>query len=89
MNGWMVLLEFVRGQVGNAGVRALRVVVLAPCLDDDLGFASGTEPLDAQTFIAELAVEGLVGAILPRLAGIDDGGLDASVAQSLAWPKRP
>ena len=72
----MVLLEFVRGQVADAGVRAHPVVVLAPHLDDDLGFASGTEPLDAQTFIAELAVEGFVRAILPRLARIDDGGDD-------------
>ena len=40
---------------------------------DDMGFMSGTESLDAPTFIAELAAEGPISAILPRLAGIDDG----------------
>ena len=33
------------------------VVVLAPCLDDDLGFTAGAEPLDAQALVPEPAVE--------------------------------
>src|SRR6185312_4715481 len=79
----MVLLELVRGQVVEAGVRAHGVVVLAPRLDDDLGFASRTKPLDTQTLVAELAVEPFVGAVLPRHAMIDKRGLDARIGEPL------
>lgn len=53
----MVLLEFMRGQVAKAGVRPDGVVMLPPRLDDDLGLAAGTKPLDAQALVAEFAVE--------------------------------
>jgi hypothetical protein len=79
MNGRMVLLEFVRGQVTEARVRAHRDVVLPPHVDDDLGFATGAEPLHAQALVAELAVERFVGAVLPRLSGVDVGGFNAGV----------
>ena len=53
------------------------LVVLAPeLLDQDLRIDSVLEPLHAETLIAELAVERLVGAILPGFAGIDEGGVD-------------
>jgi hypothetical protein len=48
----MVLLEFERGQVVDARVGAHGAVVLPPCLDDDLRFAAGTKPLDAQALVA-------------------------------------
>jgi hypothetical protein len=60
VNG-MVQFEFVRGQVVEAGVRADGIVVLPPRFDDDLGLASGAEPLDAQALVTELAVEGYMG----------------------------
>ena len=79
----MVLLEFVRGQVAEAGVRSHRVVVLPPCLDDDLGFAASAEPLDAQALVAKFAVEGLVRSVLPGLSRIDQCGFDARFADPL------
>lgn len=62
------LLELRRGQVLQAAVRPDLVVVLTPGLDDDLGLATRAEPLDGQALVAKLAVEALVGAVLPRLA---------------------
>ena len=47
VKGWMVQFEFVRGQVGKTGVRPHRVEMVAPRLDDDLGFAAGAKPFDA------------------------------------------
>lgn len=52
------------------------VVVLAPRLDDDDRFPARSEPLDAETLVAEFAVEALVGAVLPGLARIDQRRLD-------------
>jgi hypothetical protein len=34
-------------------------------------------PLDAQAFVAQAAVEALVGAVLPGLPRVDQGGPDA------------
>jgi hypothetical protein len=53
----MVPFELVGGQVAKAGMWADSVVVLPPCLDDDLSFAASAEPLDAQALVAEFAVE--------------------------------
>src|SRR5690242_17044359 len=79
----MVLLELDRGQVADARVRPDGVVVLAPGFDDDLRFASRIESLEAQALVAKPAVERFAGAVLPRLARIDDGCLDAGVGQPL------
>ena len=54
------------------------VVVAAPDLDQDLRFGSVAEPFEAQTLVAKLVVEALVGPILPRLAGIDQRGVDVT-----------
>ena len=59
------------------------VVVLAPRLDDDLSLGPRPEPFEAQALVAELAVEALRRPILPRLAWIDQGGLDALVDDPL------
>src|SRR5471032_1363514 len=64
-------------------MRAHLVVVLAPRLDDDLGLGAGPEPFEAQALVAELAVETLRRAILPGLARIDQGGLDALIDDPL------
>jgi hypothetical protein len=56
--------------------------VLAPELfDDDLRIDSNSEPLHGHVPIAQLAVEGLVRAVMPGLAGIDAGGIDAGLQQ--------
>ena len=53
------------------------LVVLTPeLLDQDLRIDSVLEPLHAETLIAELAVERLVGAVLPGFSGIDEGSVD-------------
>jgi len=57
-------------------MRSNGIVVQTPCFDDDLRFATTAEPFDAQAFVAELAVEALVGTVLPWLARVDQCGLD-------------
>src|SRR6188472_2938075 len=65
-----------RREIAQAGMRAHRVEVLAPRLDQDLCLASRTEPFEAQALVAKLAVEALRRAILPGLARIDQRGCD-------------
>src|SRR4051794_28249723 len=77
----MVLLEFDRGQVVQALVRTHGVVMPAPRLNEDAGFAATAKPLEAQTFVTEFAVKGFVRAVLPRLARIDHRGVDAIVGE--------
>lgn len=67
---------FDRGQVVQASVRSDSVVVLAPGLDQDARLAAGVEPFGIQALVAQAAVEALVGAVLPRIAGLDMHGLD-------------
>jgi hypothetical protein len=52
------------------------IVVVPPLLDANLGLNAVPKPLQAQRLVAELAVERLVGAILPGLPWIDEGGFD-------------
>ena len=52
-------------------MRSDRVVVLAPLLDDDSGLLQAVEDLPVQAFIAQLAVEGLAVAVLPRTTWFD------------------
>jgi len=59
------------------------IVVPTPSFDDDLRLASTAEPLQAQALVAEATVEALVGTVLPRLARIDQRGLDAGDLQPL------
>ena len=53
----MVLLEFIRGQVVQALMRTHGVVMPAPRLNENAGFAATAEPLQAQTFVTEFAIE--------------------------------
>ena len=64
-------------------MRSHLIVVPAPSLDNDLRLGAGAEPFEAQALVAELAVETLRRAILPRLARIDQGGLDTLVDDPL------
>ena len=57
-------------------MRAHRIVVLSPTLDDDLCLGARAEPFEAKAFVAEFAIEALCHAILPRLAGLDQCGVD-------------
>ena len=43
------------------------VVVPAPGFDADLGVSAIAEPQQREVLVAQLPVEGLVGAVLPRL----------------------
>src|SRR5262245_57967309 len=63
--------ELVRREIAEARMWAHVVVVTTPSLDDHLGLGTRTKPFEAQTLVAELAVETLRDAILPRLAGLD------------------
>ena len=58
-------------------MRKRLVVVPPPSLDDHLRLGARTKPFEAQTLVAELAVEALRDAILPRLAGLDQRRGDA------------
>src|SRR5512134_1340337 len=75
--------ELVWGQVLEAAVRTYRVVVTAPVFDHDTSLGARAEPLQGQTFIAELPVEALVGTVLPGLARVDQRRLDALGSQPL------
>lgn len=79
----MLLFEVDRRQIAQRQVRALDVVVRTPSLDDDLRFAAAAELLQVQAFVAQAPVERFVGAILPRLSGIDMGRFHAAVSQPL------
>lgn len=58
-------------------MRTDAVVVLPPGLDRCRCLPSRSEPLHAQALAAELAVEALVGPVLPRLPWCNVRGLDA------------
>src|SRR5215218_2850524 len=57
------------------------VVMPAPLLDSDLGLDAVPKPLQAQVLVPELAVERLVGRILPWLPRVDVRGLDLRVGE--------
>ena len=48
-----------------------RVVVAAPLLDDDLGFAEGEEDLPVQEFVSEARIEALAVAVRPAIDSLD------------------
>jgi hypothetical protein len=59
---------------------------VTPLLDDDLGFNPCPKPLQAQAFVSEFAVEVLIGAALPWLAGIAQRHIHAILGgPSSAW----
>lgn len=77
---WVVVaLELVRGQVVQAAVGPHGVVVATPSLDDDGRFSARPEPFERQAFVSELAIEALVGTVLPGLAGVTQGRSDAGL----------
>jgi hypothetical protein len=62
------------------------LVVLTPeLLDRDLRIDSVSEPLHRKAFIAEFAIERLVGAVLPGFSGIDMGNVDVRLREPLQY----
>ena len=59
------------------------VVVPPPGFDDDARLVARAEPLDAQALVPDPAIEALIRAVLPRLAGIDQRCIDARSAMRL------
>ena len=59
------------------------VVVTAPGFDDDSGLSAGAKPLHREALVAQLAVEALIRAVLPRLAGFDVRRVDLGVGDPL------
>ena len=63
MGGWPIL---------QRTKRALRVVLTAPALDEDLGFVQRIEEFPVQQLIPQLPVKGLDIPVLPRTARLDE-----------------
>ena len=59
------------------------IVMPPPGFDDNLCLAPRSEPFQVQALVAELAIETLARAVLPGLARIDQGCLDALVDHPL------
>ena len=57
------------------------IVVPTPGFNDYLRFAAAAEPLDAQALVTELAIEALIHPVLPRLARVDQRGLNAGAVE--------
>ena len=55
-------------------MRALRVVLTAPALDEDLGFVQRREEFPVQSLIPQLPVQGLDRPVLSRTARLDEYG---------------
>src|SRR3954465_1180844 len=64
-------------------MRANRIVVTAPALDDDLRLAQRVEDLAIEQFVAQTRIEALDKAVLPWAARRDVGGLRADGADPL------
>jgi len=74
-------VEFVGCAVLEARMRSDFIVMPPPDFDEDTGFDPVAKPLHVQAFVAELAIEALVVAVLPRLTGVDQGGIDLSFSE--------
>ena len=66
----------MRRQILKARVRSNLVVMSTPSIDDHFRINPALEPLHRKTFVAELAVERLVGAVLPRLSRFAERRID-------------
>src|SRR5580693_5520976 len=74
---WQSSRELVRREIAEARVWTHLVVVAPPSLDDHLRLGTRTKPFEVQALVAELAVEALRDATLPRLAWLDQCRADA------------
>lgn len=79
----MLLLELVRSQVVQGAVWSHSVLVPSPGFDDDSGLSARPEPLQRETFVAELSVEPLIGSVLLWFARIVERGCNAGLGDPL------
>ena len=93
----MILAHLGRRSIPKGGMRAQVVVELPPALDDSPGFSQIPEPLAVQAFVAQLPVEALHEAVVPRLAGRNEAGptfmsrshfMTRVAMNSAPWPER-
>ena len=75
--------EFNRCQILKTGTRTDVVVVATPDFDHDAGLDTIAEPLRRQTLVAELAVEALVVAVLPKFARVDERSLHLCLCEPI------
>jgi putative transposase len=66
-------------------VRSLGVVVLAPGFDDGSRFGEAVEDLAIEQLVAELRVEALAVAVLPRRSRLDERGAGANGGNPLPY----
>lgn len=64
-------------------MRSHGIVMAAPDLDEDVGLGAAAEVFHAEALVAELAVEAFVVAVLPRLAGVDQRGVNLGFGEPL------
>ena len=83
MGGLVMATEFFRCTVIEARMRPYVIVMTPPDFDEDACFGATAKPLHAQAFVAELAVEALIGAVLPRVSGIDQRSVDLRLGELL------
>src|ERR1039457_781232 len=76
-----MLAELGGGAVLETRMWPYGIVMPTPDFDQDARFDAVAKPLHVQTLVAEFAVEALVVAILPRLARIDQGGVDLGLGE--------
>jgi hypothetical protein len=79
----MLLLDLQRGQVVPPAAQPGSVVIAAPRFDDNMGFGTRAKLSEQHALVAEFAVEALVGAVVSRLARIDQRSADAGLGQPL------
>ena len=63
-------------------MRPLRVVVIPPSLDEDLGFTQRHEDLTAQQLVTQLAIKALDVPVLPGTSRLDVQSLHADLRLS-------
>ena len=66
-------------------MRTQVVVLTAPLFDQDLRLLCGVEALAIQELVAQLVVERLDGAVLPRRGRFDAQGGNAQLGEPLAY----
>ncbi len=71
--------KLCRCPIAKRGMRPALVVVDAPVFDDRTRLFERGEPVPVQAFLSKPTVEALDGGVLCRLAGIDEGKLDATI----------
>src|SRR5512135_2489301 len=83
VGGIVMAAEFARGTVLQTRMGSHIIVMAPPDFDEDACFGAATKPFHVQARVPELAIEALVGTVLPRLAGIDEGGIDFGLGKPL------